>query len=223
MAAPLFLVQPGYEGFAPTPARDGDAGGDVRVFCPESQSDDWNLVATDEGWDQAWAVRQYLAQCSVGDEKVGLYCDGRRLADSMEHRDIALLARGAGGAALCIAPGGFVKFRTGFRVVLDTSLAPCSLTLPVLKMVSRSGLANNLGIAVQNSPGIIDYSYSGEVIGCLRNDSRHVHFFTHGARVAQVLVELCYNLKASKVAVDDGSNRYWSGDRGNQGHGSTGT
>lgn len=51
----------------------------------------------------------------------------------------------------------------------------------------RSGLALKEGITVLNSPGTIDYSYSGEVCVLLQNLSENVFNVNFGDRIAQLV------------------------------------
>jgi dUTP pyrophosphatase len=84
------------------------------------------------------------------------------------------------------------------------------------KVVPRSGLANNNGISIVNTPGIIDSDYRGEIKVILINHS-HAKFWVHrGDRIAQILIERA--LPVEFEYVDELSETA----RGNGGFGSTG-
>jgi len=55
----------------------------------------------------------------------------------------------------------------------------------------RSGLANQHGITVLNSPGTIDSDYRGEVKVILMNHSNSDFVVTRGSRIAQLIVARC--------------------------------
>lgn len=86
-----------------------------------------------------------------------------------------------------------------------------------VQVCSRSGLAQK-GIFVANAPGIIDPSYTGEIVILLYNGSHETHYVSHGHRVAQLV--LCPIVSAVCVEV---KSRPTSAERGNAGFGSTGS
>lgn len=53
---------------------------------------------------------------------------------------------------------------------------------------SRSGLADKHGIAVLNAPGIIDADFRGEISVILHNSGTEPWFYSHGDRIAQLLI-----------------------------------
>jgi len=55
----------------------------------------------------------------------------------------------------------------------------------------RSGLANQHGITVLNSPGTIDSDYRGEVKVILMNHSTTDFVVTRGSRIAQLIIARC--------------------------------
>lgn len=82
---------------------------------------------------------------------------------------------------LVLAPGARAKVRTGIAIELPPGHA--GWVLP------RSGLAARHGIALVNSPGLIDSGYRGEVSVLLLNTDRDVCFtVSAGMRVAQLVV-----------------------------------
>jgi dUTP pyrophosphatase len=83
--------------------------------------------------------------------------------------------------AATIAPGERAGIGTGIAVEIPPGHA--GLVLP------RSGLAAQHGIALVNSPGLIDWGYRGEVRVLLLNTDRARPFDVHpGDRIAQLVV-----------------------------------
>ena len=83
--------------------------------------------------------------------------------------------------AASIAPGGRVSVGTGLAVQIPGGLA--GLVLP------RSGLALKHGIALANSPGLIDPGYRGEIRVLLLNTDPTLAFkVAPGDRIAQLLL-----------------------------------
>lgn len=81
---------------------------------------------------------------------------------------------------------------------------------------SRSGMALQ-GVFVANSPGIIDPTYTGEIMVLLFNGSFETHYVTHGQRIAQlVLTPIC------PAAISELKERPKAVERGEAGLGSTG-
>lgn len=85
-------------------------------------------------------------------------------------------------------------------------------------MLSRSGLALNEGVAVANSPGLIDSGYRGEIKVILINHSAETVAIERGQRIAQLMVIPVPTL--ALVVVD--SLPEAPDDRGHQGFGSSG-
>ncbi|MGH2957442.1 MAG: dUTP diphosphatase [Solirubrobacterales bacterium] len=83
--------------------------------------------------------------------------------------------------AASIAPGGRVSVGTGLAVQIPEGLA--GLVLP------RSGLALKHGVALVNSPGLIDSGYRGEIRVLLLNTDPTLAFkVAPGDRIAQLLL-----------------------------------
>jgi dUTP pyrophosphatase len=83
--------------------------------------------------------------------------------------------------AASVAPGGRVSVGTGLAVQIPEGLA--GLVLP------RSGLSLKHGIALVNSPGLIDPGYRGEVRVLLLNTDPTLAFrVAPGDRIAQLLL-----------------------------------
>lgn len=85
-----------------------------------------------------------------------------------------------------------------------------------IQVRSRSGLAAKHGVAVLNSPGTVDSSYTGEVKVILINHSANTFVINKGDRIAQLVVaEVC---EATLEEVTDLAET----ERGADGLGSTG-
>lgn len=83
----------------------------------------------------------------------------------------------------------------------------------------RSGLAHKHGITVLNAPGVVDAGYTGEIKVNLINLGTEEVKLVEGERVAQFVVQPVTLAKFTQVPAF--GVRY--GDRGERGHGSTGT
>lgn len=81
---------------------------------------------------------------------------------------------------------------------------------------SRSGLTMH-GIFVANAPGIIDPSYTGELVVLMFNGSHETKYVKHGDRIAQLVL-----LPATYAAVAELKERPKAVERGEAGFGSTG-
>jgi dUTP pyrophosphatase len=104
--------------------------------------------------------------------------------------EAALPARAyAGDAGLDLATCDRVVLEPGERAVVSTGL---SIALPegyAAFVQPRSGLAARNGVAIVNSPGLIDSGYRGEVkVVLLNTDPVHTFVAEPGERVAQLVV-----------------------------------
>lgn len=82
---------------------------------------------------------------------------------------------------LTLAPGERASVGTGIAVAIPSGHA--GLVLP------RSGLALRHGIALVNSPGLIDEGYRGELrVLLLNTDREHAFEIEPGDRIAQLLI-----------------------------------
>lgn len=204
---PVFYTLPGNEAFAPRPAHPSeDAGADIRAFAPDIKSED----AKD-------FYRDYeFAGFSAG---AGLFINGQPLAARGYGKFVdALPSTGA----IFVRPGETVLVETGFKIKLPSLKAlgaPWNGLVPQYKIVPRSGLAHKHGIVVTNSPGIVDSGYRDWVRVSLTNRGTSFHVFTHGARIAQGLIEFAFDqslavITTSEALLDDTA-------RGEGGFGST--
>ena len=82
---------------------------------------------------------------------------------------------------------------------------------------ARSGLASKQYLRPANCVGVVDSDYRGQVIVALHNDSDEPQVVTHGQRIAQLILQPCFNTTITEVDTLD------STDRGEGGFGSTGT
>jgi dUTP pyrophosphatase len=109
----------------------------------------------------------------------------RRLSDaatlpSRAHEGAAGLDLHAAEPAI-LAPGERISVGTG--IALEIPGGHAGLVLP------RSGLAARHGIALVNSPGLIDSGYRGEVrVLLLNTDTEHSFEIGVGDRIAQLLI-----------------------------------
>ncbi len=115
--------------------------------------------------------------------------------------------RARGGVVL--APGGGrAAVPTGIAVAIPPGYA--GLVLP------RSGLAARHGIALVNSPGLIDSGYRGELMVILLNTGEDAVELSAGSRIAQLVVLPVPAVEVAEVSELDES------ERGARGHGSSG-
>lgn len=107
-----------------------------------------------------------------------------------------------------IQPNECVKIPTGFSTSFNKDF--------VALVYSRSGLATKNGLVVAQGTAVIDSDYRGEWFIPLFNQSNEPQLIRSGDRIAQVLIQPVYRIRA--VEVDDiGKSR-----RGEGGFGSTG-
>jgi dUTP diphosphatase len=109
-----------------------------------------------------------------------------------------------------LEPGERATVPTGLAVAIPAGYA--GFVLP------RSGIAARHGIALVNSPGLIDAGYRGEVAVVLINTDKHeVFHIKRGDRIAQLVLQQV--VEATTVEVEDLEET----SRGSGGFGSTGT
>lgn len=81
---------------------------------------------------------------------------------------------------------------------------------------ARSGLACKQFLRPANCVGVVDSDYRGQIVVALHNDSEEPKLITHGQRIAQLILQPCFNTIITEV---DELN---STDRGEGGFGSSG-
>jgi len=110
---------------------------------------------------------------------------------------------------IVLEPGQRAMVPTGIAIAIPAGFA--GFVLP------RSGLAARHGIALVNSPGLIDSGYRGEVTVVLINTDRAQPFqIRRGDRIAQLVIQRVEGVVLTQVQdLDDTS-------RGEGGFGSTG-
>jgi dUTP pyrophosphatase len=139
--------------------------------------------------------------------RVTLLEPGARLPGRAHEGDAGLDLHAAERATL--APGERASVGTG--IALEIPPGHAGLVLP------RSGIAARHGIALVNSPGLIDSGYRGEVRVLLLNTDRERSFeIEPGDRIAQLVLTPLAELEAVEVA------ELASGARGKAGFGSSG-
>ena len=111
---------------------------------------------------------------------------------------------------LTLQPGERGTVPTGIAVAIPPGYA--GFVLP------RSGLAARHGIALVNSPGLIDSGYRGEVAVVMINTDKHEAFhIKRGDRIAQLVLQQVIEATTFEVEELDETSR------GSGGFGSTGT
>jgi dUTP pyrophosphatase len=106
-------------------------------------------------------------------------------------RDDAVLPERAyeGDAGLDLAACERVELEPGARAVVGTGVAVAIPDGHAGFVQPRSGLAARHGIAVVNSPGLVDSGYRGELKVVLLNTDRDKSFVVEpGMRIAQLVV-----------------------------------
>jgi len=94
-----------------------------------------------------------------------------------------------GDAGLDLAAAERVELAPGARAVVGTGLAVAIPDGHAGFVQPRSGLAARHGIAVVNSPGLVDSGYRGELKVVLLNTDREEPFVVEpGMRIAQLVV-----------------------------------
>ncbi len=122
----------------------------------------------------------------------------------------------------------------GRRVIIDTGVyiddvMPPSLpygsseqtdVVPCAMVCSRSGLAAREGLAVLNSPGIIDADYKDTIKVILVNHGQYSSYIRKGDRIAQLIFSYAYR-RTDLVKDEDRTGGLGSTDRENRSPGST--
>lgn len=150
-------------GWAPRPANRGDVGADLKLYIEPGEE-------------------QNYIDCVL---TPNLVIDGTRIQNYSAAQALIDISR-----IVVLQPGQTRTFHAGFKIAVDAvaSLAPF---IPVYWIVSRSGLSTKYKVSVTNRPGVIDpVTYRGWVKVSLENTGAYTHVFTHGARIAQGILDL---------------------------------
>jgi len=108
-----------------------------------------------------------------------------------------------------LEPGERAMIPTGIAVAIPRGYA--GFVLP------RSGLASRHGIALVNSPGLVDSGYRGEMaIIMINTDKREAFHIKRGDRIAQLVIQKVIEATTIQVSELDATSR------GSGGFGSTG-
>ena len=108
-----------------------------------------------------------------------------------------------------LEPGERAMIPTGIAVAIPRGYA--GFVLP------RSGLASRHGIALVNSPGLVDSGYRGEMaIIMINTDKREAFHIKRGDRIAQLVIQRVVEATTVRVSELDATSR------GEGGFGSTG-
>jgi len=139
--------------------------------------------------------------------RVTLLEPGARLPSRAHEDDAGLDLHAAEQTSL--APGDRASVGTGIAIEIPPGHA--GLVLP------RSGIAARHGIALVNSPGLVDSGYRGEIrVLLLNTDREHTFEIEPGDRIAQLVVTRLAELEPVEVA------ELAAGARGKAGFGSSG-
>lgn len=111
--------------------------------------------------------------------------------------------------AFSLNPGEYKKVNCGFSIAIPEGFLGA--------VAPRSGLANQHGITVLNSWGVIDSTYRGEVGVILINLGREAVSFPTHSRIAQLII-----IPYQKVELIPTENNLDTTERGLHGFGSTG-
>lgn len=111
-------------------------------------------------------------------------------------------------APAVLMPGERKAIATGIRVEIPAGF--------VLSVRPRSGLAINHGITMINSPGTIDPDFRGEIKVLMVNLGAEPFTINHGDRIAQILLEKCFEIDWAETDELEQTTR------GENGFGSTG-
>jgi dUTP pyrophosphatase len=123
--------------------------------------------------------------------RITLLEPGARLPGRAHEGDAGLDLHAAEGARL--APGDRASVGTGIAVEIPPGHA--GLVLP------RSGIAERHGIALVNSPGLIDSGYRGEIRVLLLNTDRdHAFEIEPGDRIGQLVITRLAEVESVEVA-----------------------
>jgi dUTP pyrophosphatase len=150
-------------GWAPRPANQGDVGADLKLYIEPGEE-------------------EYYCDCVL---TPNLVVDGKLVEDYSAAQTLIDTSR-----IVVLQPGQTRIFNAGFKIAVNAvaSLAPL---IPVYYIVSRSGLSTKFKVSVTNRPGVIDpVTYRGWVKVSLENTGVCTHVFTHGARIAQGILQL---------------------------------
>jgi dUTP pyrophosphatase len=114
----------------------------------------------------------------------------------------------AGDAGLDLASCELVELAPGERATVGTGLAVAIPEGHAGFVQPRSGLAMRHGIALVNSPGLIDSGYRGELSVVVLNTDRHETFTIEpGMRIAQLVVMRLPEFELVEVDELPGSER----------------
>ncbi len=104
-----------------------------------------------------------------------------------------------------------VKIRPGETVMIGTGIA---MSIPVGYfggIFARSGLSTKEGLRPANCVGVVDCSYTGEVMVPLHNDSNKTRIVMNGQRIAQMIILPCPTVELTEVDSLDVTTRNMDG------------
>ena len=117
--------------------------------------------------------------------------------------------------AVVLKPGERALIPNGVRFELCPD--PTDVWSYEIQVRPRSGLANNHGISLVNTPGTIDFGYRGELMSIIINCGKEDFTINPGDRIAQAVV--CPIICPELITVDQVNEKT---DRSQNGFGSSG-
>lgn len=100
-----------------------------------------------------------------------------------------------------------IKIRPGETVMIGAGIA---MSIPdgyFGGVFARSGLSTKEGLRPANCVGVVDCSYTGEIIVPLYNDSNETRIVTNGQRIAQLVIMPCPAVELVEVKNLDKTTR----------------
>lgn len=162
--------------FRPQRAVDRAAALDVKAYLPDLPQSD--VLASMRSTEQ-----RFLARYPQG----STYLNGKQITEDLTTELLQQIESQL--RFFSLAPNETKIVNAGFKVGLSTD-APDKIA--AMLVCARSGLACKHAITVVNSPGIVDEHYPDWVGVGLINHGTDLHWFSHGARIAQVMyIEAC--------------------------------
>lgn len=110
-----------------------------------------------------------------------------KVINKSRHDLPAYQSEGAAGLDLKANINSHIFLEPGDRVLIPTGLFPEIPEGYEAQVRPRSGLANNHGITVLNTPGTLDSDYRGEIKVLLINLSKQAYMIRDGERIAQAV------------------------------------
>lgn len=151
-------------------------------------------------------ILNFLKRKKIEKTKNNLKCKYNSIGIKFLHEDVIMPEQGTKYSAgydirayidnddkkIIIKPFTMEMINTG--ISLDMSLFNSKDIFFECQIRSRSGLAYKNNVIVLNSPGTIDYDYTGEIKVLLYNLGNSDFVVNHGDRIAQMIFSEVYNI-----------------------------